>query len=195
MNKWALLIFAAVLSLLIPDCVWAQELHVHASSKQLESGHLQGKPANVTVNKDSAVNDPPKSWARETQPTAIDKQFLNSLTWRSQPIGSGYNLRTGIIFDKWIAAMQFTKNGKTVLTEYTPPQEYVTIIDPISGEPCADVLARDVNDDGVLEIAFLHRKLYDANYHMYTVYALTPKSPKLLWKSAGKLGNWSAKHH
>ena len=138
---------------------------------------------------ESANNDPVKSWTRESAPGSCDKQFLSSLVWENHKVGD-YILRTGIIYSKWIAATQFLHDGKIVLTEYTPPSEYVTVIDPVTGVECHGTLARDVNNDGVLEIAFLHRKLYDPQYHMYTVYGLRKDGPKLLWKSGGRLGDW-----
>jgi hypothetical protein len=141
---------------------------------------------------DNANFDPPKSWVRDTPPTPQDQQFLNILQWKPQSIGAGYTLKTGIIYDKWIAAMQFVKDGKTVLTEYTPPQEYIVVVDAATGERCTNNWARDVNHDGLLEIAFMHCKLHDANYHMYTIYALDKKAPKLLWKSGGQIGDWLA---
>jgi hypothetical protein len=138
---------------------------------------------------ENANEDPIKSWVRDGEPNRpVDKEFYGRLDWRSKTIGP-YVLRLGYIYDKWVAALQFAKpDGTVVMTEITPPQEYITIVDAATGTRCAG--ARDVNHDKVLEIAFLHRKLYDPNYHMYTVYALTPGKPKLLWKSGGKLGDW-----
>lgn len=129
-----------------------------------------------------------KSWTI-TEHQAHDKNFLDSLEWIDYPVGE-YVLRTGLIYNKWVAATQFVLNGRTVLTEITPPSEYVTIVDPRTGAPAKDVYALDANDDGVLEIAFLHEKLNDKKYHMYTVYALEKDRPKLLWKAGGRLGDW-----
>ncbi|MCC7530582.1 MAG: hypothetical protein IT342_18810 [Candidatus Melainabacteria bacterium] len=118
-----------------------------------------------------------------------EKPFLNSLKWQECKVGK-YVLRTGLIFDKWIAAMQFVKNGKLVLTEITPPYEYVRIVDPLTALLQAKPIALDADKDGNLEIAFLHEKLNDADYHMYTVYRLNDDYPHLIWKSGGELGDW-----
>jgi hypothetical protein len=138
---------------------------------------------------ENANDDPIKSWVRDGEPNRpMDKEFYSRLKWKPRAVGP-YTLRLGYIFDKWVAALQFVKpDGTVVMTEITPPQEYITIVDAETGSRRGG--ARDVNGDKVLEIAFLHRKLYDPNYHMYTVYALTPDKPKLLWKSGGKLGDW-----
>lgn len=145
----------------------------------------------IASGADSANDaDTVKSWTSENPPSDFDRKFLDSLSWEDHPLGV-YILRTGKIYGKWVAAMQWTFGGKPVLTEYTPPAEYLEVIDPETGKPCSNVLARDVNNDGILEIAFVHKKLNDANYHMYSVYALTKKAPpKLLWKSGGELGDW-----
>lgn len=118
-----------------------------------------------------------------------EKPFLNSLKWQECKVGK-YVLRTGLIFDKWIAAMQFVKNGKLVLTEITPPYEYVRIVDPLTALYQKKPIALDADKDGNLEIAFLHEKLNDADYHMYTVYRLNDDYPHLIWKSGGELGDW-----
>lgn len=134
--------------------------------------------------------DTVKSWTSQSPPGGCDKSFLNRLEWENHRVGA-YVLRTGKIYGRWVAAMQWMKNGRLVLTEYTPPCEYVTALDPASGKPLNDFVARDVNNDGVLEMAFLHEKLTDPNYHMYTVYGLAKAGPpKLLWKSGGKFGDW-----
>lgn len=145
-----------------------------------------------TDSKDDSANsaETVKSWTSISTPSGYDKNFLDSLEWKDYEIGSDYILRTGIIYGKWIAAMQFKRKGEIVLTEYTPPSEYVTVLDSATGKPLSKIQAGDANHDGILEIAFLHEKLNDRNYHMYTVYALTDKEPKLLWKSGGKFGNW-----
>lgn len=137
---------------------------------------------------ENANDDPVKSWTRDGVPNQPgDTRFLSGLDWHKQRCGP-YILRLGYI-DKWVAALQFARrDGTIVMTEITPVQEYITILDAETGKETKT--ARDVNHDGVPEIAFLHRKLYDPNYHMYTVYALTRPKPKLLWKSGGKLGDW-----
>lgn len=131
-----------------------------------------------------------KSWTSDQPPAGYDQQFINALKWEEHPVGN-YVLKTGKIFGRWVAALQFLKNGQLLLTEYTPPQEYVIVVDPLNGKPCSpQAYASDPNNDGVLEIVFLHQKLNDPQYHMYTVYALDKKGPKLLWKSGGNLGDW-----
>ena len=150
------------------------------------------KVANMQWNspaKDSANNgSTSKSWTvRDIG--QYEKPFLNSLKWHECKIGK-YVLRTGLIFDKWIAALQFVKNGKLVLTEITPPYEYVRNVDPLTALHQAKPLALDADKDGNLEIAFLHEKLNDADYHMYTVYRLNDDYPHLIWKSGGELGDW-----
>lgn len=140
---------------------------------------------------DSAYNDDVrKSWTIETQPEEQGQSFLNRLSWKDYQLGDDYVLRTGVIYGKWIAAMQFVKNGKLVLTEYTPPSEYIVAIDPVTGRPADTFKTIDANHDHVMEMAFLHEKLDDPKYHMYTVYQLQKSGPKLVWKSAGKLGDW-----
>lgn len=139
--------------------------------------------------KDSANNgSTSKSWTVRDIGN-YEKPFLNSLKWQECKVGK-YVLRTGLIFDKWIAAMQFVKNGKTVLTEITPPYEYVRIVDPLTALQQTKPIALDADKDGNLEIAFLHEKLNDADYHMYTVYRLNDDYPHLIWKSGGELGDW-----
>jgi len=136
---------------------------------------------------ENANDDPVKSWTREGQAQGSEAQFLDGLRWHSRTVGP-YILRLGYI-QQWIAGLQLLKrDGTVVLSEITPVQEYITIVDAETGKPSRG--ARDVNHDKVTEIAFLHQKLYDPNYHMYTVYALTEPKPKLLWKSGGKLGDW-----
>ncbi len=76
------------------------------------------------------------------------------------------------------------------MTEYTPPAEYVTVVNPKTARDESEPVAVDANNDGILEIVFLHRKLNDPRYHMYTVYALNKDAPTLIWKSGGKLGDW-----
>lgn len=144
-------------------------------------------------NKDDSANrgDTVKSWTSQNPPSSMDKGFLNRLDWSDHKVGA-YVLRTGKIYGQWVAAMQWLKNGRVVLTEYTPPMEYVTVVDPKTGQKLSSVKASDVNQDGNLEIAFIHEKLNDANYHMYTVYSLLKSgAPKLVWKSGGKFGDWT----
>lgn len=139
--------------------------------------------------KDSAnTGSTSKSWTIQ-QVTERDKPFLNSLKWKESKVGK-YSLRTGWIFDKWIAATQFSIGGKVVLTEITPPYEYVKLVDPLTALPKEQPVAIDADKDGKLEIAFLHEKLNDADYHMYTVYRLEDDCPHLIWKSGGELGDW-----
>ncbi len=148
-------------------------------------------PRSVVMAQDSAHDDDVvKSWAVNQPPRNVDRSFLDRLEWKDYPIGSDYVLRMGKIYGKWVAAMQFVQNGKLVMTEYTPPSEYITVLDPATGRPSGSVKGVDANHDNVLEMAFLHEKLDDRNYHLYTVYALTKNGPKLLWKSAGALGDW-----
>lgn len=130
-----------------------------------------------------------KTWSSQVRPHKVDQAFLDVLKWEEHAVGK-YTLRMGKIQDKWIAAVQFLQNGKVVLTEYTPPGEYITVVDALSGKPCRDQWARDANDDGMLEVAFLHSKLDDPQYHMYSIYRLENESPKLIWKSGGRLGDW-----
>lgn len=135
-----------------------------------------------------------KSWTSEYPPDGCNKGFLDSLDWKEYRLQNGFTLRTGKIFKRWIAATQFYHKGKLVLTEYTPPLEYMTVLDPENGEANPKVKARDANHDGVPEIAFLHEKLDDRKYHMYTVFALRPDGvPTLLWKSGGHFGDWQHK--
>jgi len=139
--------------------------------------------------KDSANNgSTSKSWTKR-EIAEYDKPFLNSLKWKERKVGK-YVLRTGMIFDKWIAAMQFVKNGKVELTEITPPYEYVRMVDPLTALQKDEPVALDADKDGNLEVAFLHEKLNDADYHMYTVYRLNDDYPHLIWKSGGELGDW-----
>lgn len=135
-----------------------------------------------------------KSWAITWPPDSEERRFLDSLHWESHSAGD-YILRTGIIYGTWVAAMELVRSGEVVLTEITPPYEYVTIVDPVSGHPLAKTspIAFDANHDGILKIAFLHQKLDDANFHMYSVYALEKSAPKLIWKSGGQLGDWLRK--
>jgi len=160
--------------------------HVKSMAKDRE------KVENMQWNspaKDSANNgSTSKSWTVRDIGN-YEKPFLNSLKWQECKVGK-YVLRTGLIFDKWIAAMQFVKNGKIVLTEITPPYEYVRIVDPLTALQQTKPIALDADKDGNLEIAFLHEKLNDADYHMYTVYRLNDDYPHLIWKSGGELGDW-----
>jgi len=140
-------------------------------------------------NKDSAnTGSTSKSWTIKDIGEG-DKPFLDSLKWTECKVGK-YVLRSGWIFDKWVAATQFSKNGKLVLTEITPPYEYVVTVDPLTGLQNKKPIALDADHDGKLEIAFLHQKLNDPNYHMYTIYRLYDDSPQLIWKSGGELGDW-----
>ena len=139
--------------------------------------------------KDSAnTGSTSKSWTVE-KVTDYENPFLKSLKWKEDKVGK-YVLRTGWIFDKWIAATQFVKNGKPVLTEITPPYEYVIMVDPLTALQKKQPVALDADKDGKLEIAFLHEKLNDSDYHMYTVYRLDDDCPHLIWKSGGELGDW-----
>lgn len=138
---------------------------------------------------DSAYHeDTIKSWTKSESPGKLDQSFLNRLSWKDYNVGGGYVIRTGIIFDTWIAAMQWKKNGELLLTEYTPPSEYITLIDPLTSQPTKEVHASKI--DNVPVMAFSHEKLNDHNYHMYSVYALRKNGPELVYKSAGKLGDW-----
>jgi hypothetical protein len=132
--------------------------------------------------------DTVKSWTVK-KVDAPGKQFLDSLDWQDRAVGA-YEIRTGIIFNRWVAAVQFVLKGQLVLTEITPPYEYVSFVDLKTGKESNEVAAIDANYDGVTEIALVHRKLDDPKYHMYAVYSLTSSEPKLLWKSGGKLGDW-----
>lgn len=144
---------------------------------------------------DSAQNsNSTKSWTSKETPNGPDKSFLNGLAWKDYRLGD-YTFKAGIIYGKWIAASQLLKDNKVVLTEYTPPLEYVTVVDPKTGRDSGtNIVARDTNGDGVPEIIFKHQKLNDRNYHMYTVYALAADGPNLLWKSGGQLGDWLHEH-
>ncbi len=158
-----------------------------SANSQMNTGqtHSTKSPGGDSAHEEDTV----KSWTSTGEPGNYDKGFLNSLVWKDYTVGT-YVIRTGIIFKKWIAAVQFVKDGKLVLTEYTPPSEYVTFVDPITARDEKEPVAKDANNDGILEIVFLHRKLSDARYHMYAVYALEKNAPKLIWKSAGRLGDW-----
>jgi hypothetical protein len=149
--------------------------------------------ADQSLQDTSIQEDTIKSWTTEEPPTNYDKQFMNSLKWEEHPLVNGYTMRTGIIRDRWIAAVQFVRNKQVVLTEYTPGAEYITVIDPLSGQPLHPIVAAETNHDGIPKIALLHCKLTDSNYHMYAIYALNEEKPKLLWKSGGKLGDWQLK--
>ncbi len=177
---------------------WAIDMSASAQTNASFANHVRSmakereKVENMQWNspaKDSANNgSTSKSWTvREIG--NYEKPFLNSLKWQECKVGK-YVLRTGLIFDKWIAAMQFVKNGKIVLTEITPPYEYVRIVDPLTALQQKKPIALDADKDGNLEIAFLHEKLNDADYHMYTVYRLNNDYPHLIWKSGGELGDW-----
>lgn len=162
-----------------------------ASKREPRGGFSEAKEKpNYTTPEDDSSTDASttKSWTI-TEHQAYDTKFLNALEWTDYPVGD-YVLRTGLIYGKWVAATQFVFNGSIVLTEITPPYEYVTVVDPRTGAPSRQICAVDANNDGVLEIAFLHEKLNDKKYHMYTVYALEKERPKLLWKAGGRLGDW-----
>jgi hypothetical protein len=173
-------------------------LGAHAQTDKTFANHVKSmakereKVENMQWNspaKDSAnTGSTSKSWTVRDIGN-YEKPFLNSLKWQECKVGK-YVLRTGWIFDKWIAAMQFVKNGKPVLTEITPPYEYVHIVDPLTALQQTKPIALDADKDGNLEIAFLHEKLNDADYHMYTVYRLNDDCPHLIWKSGGALGDW-----
>jgi len=142
-------------------------------------------PANDSANSGNTS----KSWTLRSI-GENESKFLQSLKWKEHKIGN-YVLRTGLIFDKWIAAMQFVKDGKVELTEITPPYEYVKLVDPLTALTLEQPLALDADRDGNLEVAFLHEKLNDAHYHMYTVYRLNKDYPHLIWKAGGNLGDWA----
>lgn len=143
-----------------------------------------------SANEDDVI----KSWTKDNLDEG-DERFLKSLSWQDHPIGDEYVLRTGKIYDKWVAATQLMRGGELVLTEITPGQEFITVVDPRTGKPAEKPLAVDANNDRILEIAFLHEKLNDSKYHMYTVYALNNDGPKLIWKSGGELGDWLRGNH
>ncbi|MCC6978888.1 MAG: hypothetical protein IT343_11245 [Candidatus Melainabacteria bacterium] len=153
-----------------------------------EREKILSQPWNSPATDSANHGSTSKSWTvSEIGPQ--EKSFLQSLKWQEHKVGN-YVLRTGLIFDKWIAAMQFVKNGNVVLTEITPPYEYVKMVDPLSAVIKNSPVALDGNKDGVLDVAFLHEKLNDAHYHMYTVYRLNSDCPQLIWKAGGKLGDW-----
>lgn len=133
-----------------------------------------------------------KSWTSEKPPTSWEEGYLKKLKWREFPL-KGYTLRVGKMFEDWNSALQFVKDNEVVMTEYTPPAEYICFVDPKDGKPADSPIVRDVNHDRVSEVAFVHLKLNDPNYHMYTVYTLEKTHPELVWKSAGTLGNWAAR--
>jgi len=158
-------------------------------SEKVQRLYLTDASREIDSNIDSAnSSSTTKSWTSDVIGTS-DKPFLESLDWQEQPIGP-FTLRTGIIYGKWVAAMQFVRDGQVVLTEFTPPYEYITIVDPLTARPSPSAWALDADNDGKLEIAFLHEKLQDPKYHMYTVYKLNEKMPVLIWKSGGELGDW-----
>ncbi|PZM85882.1 MAG: hypothetical protein DKT66_00305 [Candidatus Melainabacteria bacterium] len=167
-----------------PNTGFAQHVMNMAKDREKVKDMQWNSPTKDSANTGSTS----KSWTIQTV-TAQDKPFLNSLKWKESKIGK-YSLRTGWIFDKWIAATQFAKDGKVVLTEITPPYEYVKLVDPLTGVPKEAPVVIDADKDGKLEIAFLHEKLNDADYHMYTVYRLDDDCPHLIWKSGGELGDW-----
>lgn len=188
-------------SAVLPFCaVFAFSLPIPASGEPDKgfSQHVMNMARDREKVKDMQWNSPTKdsantgstskSWTIQ-QVTERDRPFLNSLKWKESKVGK-YALHTGWIFDKWIAATQFSKSGKVVLTEITPPYEYVKLIDPLTALPKEQPVAIDADKDGKLEIAFLHEKLNDADYHMYTVYRLDDDCPHLIWKSGGELGDW-----
>ncbi len=156
-------------------------------------GPGESVPSVNASNFDSA-NDAKtiKSWTVDFLPDRnCDREFFKRLDWKEYKLPNHYVLRTGVIYGKWVAALQWLHNGKLVLTEVTPPYEYLTVLDPASGRPRRKIGARDVNHDGICEIAFLHQKLNDKNYHMYTVYSLgNDNAPELVWKSGGQFGDW-----
>ncbi len=158
-----------------------------AQKTTVPGGVSGGSPAALM---ESSTEDPVKSWTETTAPSGCSQSFFNRLKWDTFPLGAGYEIRTGTIFGRWVAGAQIMHNGKIALNEYTPPAEYITIVDPITGAPYAKPKAIDANNDGILEIALLHEKLNDSHYHMCTIYALEAGGPKLIWKSGGKLGNW-----
>lgn len=160
----------------------------HVSTIAKEREKVQNMQWNSPSTESANTGSTSKSWTVQDV-SERDKPFLNSLKWKESKIGA-YVLRTGLIFDKWIAATQFTKGGKDVLTEITPPYEYVIVVDALTGMQTKEPVASDADGDGKLEIAFLHEKLNDPNYHMYTVYRLDRDRPHLIWKSGGELGDW-----
>lgn len=180
-------VFASSLSipaLAEPASGFSQHVMNMARDREKVKDMQWNSPTKDTANTGSTS----KSWTIQ-QVTERDKPFLNSLKWKESKVGK-YSLRTGWIFDKWIAATQFSKGGKVVLTEITPPYEYVKLVDPLTALPKEQPVAIDADSDGKLEIAFLHEKLNDADYHMYTVYRLDDDCPHLIWKSGGELGDW-----
>ena len=185
----AIAIFAASLCPTLAtakDDAFAKSVMDMAKEREVTLSKPWASPAIDSANNSSSS----KSWTvREVGQQ--ESAFLQSLKWQEHKVGS-YILRTGLIFDKWIAAMQFAKNGKVVLTEITPPYEYVKMVDPLTALVKDRPVSADADKDGNLEIAFLHEKLNDARYHMYTVYRLNGDSPQLIWKSGGNLGDWIA---
>lgn len=167
-----------------PDKGFSQHVMNMARDREKVKDMQWNSPTKDSANTGSTS----KSWTIQ-QVTERDKPFLNSLKWKESKVGK-YALRTGWIFDKWIAATQFSKGGKVVLTEITPPYEYVKLVDPLTALPKEQPVAIDADKDGKLEIAFLHEKLDDTDYHMYTVYRLDDDCPHLIWKSGGELGDW-----
>lgn len=189
-------------------------LYTHWSKAQVEAGYSPGSPgppsasagsstpaghartASGDIDGDSANSDDVvKSWTANSTPSDVDRSFLDSLEWVDHPVGGNYILRTGKIYGKWIAATQLTLNGKLMMTEYTPGAEYITVVDPRTGAPAEKPMAVDANDDKILEIAFLHEKLKDSKYHMYTIYQLQDSGPQLIWKSGGEMGDWLRGNH
>ncbi len=162
------------------------EKHVNnmAAERQKVKNMQWNSPAKDSANTGSTS----KSWTVD-KVSDYEQPFLKSLKWKENKVGK-YVLRTGWILDKWIAATQFTKNGKPVLTEITPPYEYVVMVDPLTALQKNQPIALDADKDGKLEIVFLHEKLNDADYHMYTIYRLDEDRPHLIWKSGGELGDW-----
>ncbi|MBY0550726.1 MAG: hypothetical protein K2W95_25835 [Candidatus Obscuribacterales bacterium] len=143
-----------------------------------------------SANEEGVIKSWTKSYLDED-----DERFLNSLSWQEIPVGDQYVLRMGKIYNKWVAATQLKRGGEIVLTEITPGHEYITVVDPLTGKAAEKPLAVDVNNDRILELAFLHEKLNDPKYHMYTVYALKKDGPQLIWKSGGELGDWLRANH
>lgn len=162
------------------------EKHVNnmAAERQKVKNMQWNSPAKDSANTGSTS----KSWTVD-KVTDCEQPFLKSLKWKENKVGK-YVLRTGWILDKWIAATQFVKNGKPVLTEITPPYEYVVMVDPLTALQKNQPIALDADNDGKLEIVFLHEKLNDSDYHMYTIYRLNDDCPQLIWKSGGELGDW-----
>lgn len=168
-----------------------------ATSSTLKDGNaLDASALAPKINQADSANEDGvvKSWTVESL-SDHDKRFLDSLSWQDHPVSDEYVLRSGKIYDRWVAATQLMRNGKLVLTEITPGQEYITVVDPRTGRPAEKPLAVDANNDQILEMAFLHEKLNDPKYHMYTVYALTERGPELIWKSGGELGDWLRGNH